>query len=181
MRNLAIIKSFSALLLSGSMLLSSGCFYMVERGQGGVAERYTQPENYLTPGMHPQTESWPVSQESKEKQRYMFRLGRCQALKQVHHQQGLTVTYPHFYQHINLLLTRSLRLHVAGYYQQANDAMNSVEFLLKQADKDVFTDMQPVNHGSLAPHPLSPDKSPQLIPIRDSGTTARSNDQEIIL
>ena len=181
MRNLT-----SVLLLSSGMLLSSGCFYTVEQGQGGVAERYTQPENYLTPGVYPQTESWPNDKDSREKQRFMFRLGRCQALKQVHHQQGMTVTYPHFYQHINLLLTRSLRLHVAGYYQQANDAMDSIEFLLKQADKDVITEMQPVNYSAHFSDTHfsdihSSDTQPVLIPTRDSGSAARSIDQEIIL
>ncbi|MBN3560850.1 hypothetical protein [Aliamphritea spongicola] len=166
--------SFPALLLGSSLLLSSGCFYMVEPGQGGVAERFTQPENYLTPGVHPQTDSWPHTETSLEKQRFMFRLGRCQALKKVHHKQGLTVTYPHFYQHINLLLTRSLRLHVAGFYPQANEAMDTAEYLLKQADKDVFTDMQPV--GSDTPAPEHED-----LPNRDNGTAVRSIDQEIIL
>lgn len=169
------LTSLKAITLAGC-LLSSGCFYLVESGKGGVAERFATTERTFTPGL-PETSQQlqPVhsrpeqlTQKQRAEQLFMQRMHKCQNVKQMHHQQGLTVSYPNYYRHINLLLTRSLRLHVAGYHAQAHAAMDSVEYLLRQAGEQPYQDMLPVSFSCQSAN-------------RDQDPASRAADQEICI
>lgn len=99
---------FTALLLV-SLLLSQGCFYLVEEGKGGVAERFPIPR-----------EQWQLSQ----------RLYQCEAAMTEHNLQGKAQLYPALYQHIQMRLMESRRLFKAEYYPQAELMLEPVETAL---------------------------------------------------
>lgn len=93
-----------------SMSLIQGCFYMVEEGKGGVAERFPIPKNH-----------WQLSK----------RLHQCEVTLTSHDLYGKADRYPALYQQTQRLLTESRRLFKAEYYQQAELALEPVEKILK--------------------------------------------------
>lgn len=99
---------YSALILS--LLLNQGCFYMVEEGKGGVAERFPIPQ-----------EHWHLSQ----------RLHECEAAITEQSLYGKAQLHPALYQQTQKLLTESRRLFKAEYYQQAELTLEPVETVLK--------------------------------------------------
>lgn len=99
-----------ARLLSLTVLLSlQGCFYLVEEGKGGVAERFTVPGNY--------------GYLSK-------RIQHCEAIINEHSLLSKPRSYPALYREARIMLTESRRLYKAEYYQQAEAVLEPVERVL---------------------------------------------------
>ena len=97
-------------------LALSGCFYMVEQGKGGVAERYPIPSH-----------DWSIAK----------RIHKCEAAFTEHELQGKTNRYPALYKATAVLLTESRRLYKAEYYQQAELALEPVEHVLQLMHKNL--------------------------------------------
>lgn len=104
------------LLILVLILPLQGCFYMVEEGKGGVAERFPIPAQHLT-----------LSQ----------RLMRCEAAISAHHLQGKTERYPALYRETLTMLTESRRLFKAEFYPQAELRLEPVEQVLQLMQSDM--------------------------------------------
>ncbi|WP_415911888.1 hypothetical protein [Neptuniibacter sp. QD37_11] len=103
------MKLISLLLLHTTLMTSSGCFYLVPEGEGGVAERF------------------PIKSEVPTLQ---SRLNKCEAVISEHNLNGKQDQYPAIYQEIQLLVTRSRRLYEANYLMQAQLPLEQAEKLL---------------------------------------------------
>lgn len=98
-------------------LALSGCFYLVEQGKGGVAERYPIPSH-----------DWSIAK----------RIHNCEAAFTEHQLQGKTNLYPALYKATSVLLTQSRRLYKAEYFQQAELAIEPVEHVLQLMHKNLY-------------------------------------------
>lgn len=105
------------LLILTLALVLSGCFYMVEEGKGGVAERFPIPS-------HDRTLS--------------DRLHRCEAALTDHELEGITDHYPALYRETQMRLTESRRLYKAEFYQQADLVLQPVEQVLRMMQKGLY-------------------------------------------
>jgi len=108
-----LLIALKALLLTGYALLLSGCFYLVENGKGGVAERY------------------PISYQKIELHQ---RLHRCEAAISQQHVDGKAKTFPAHYQQAKNLVVISRRLYTAEFYLQAQLTLEKAEKLLHALD-----------------------------------------------
>lgn len=102
-------------MLCFSLLLNSGCFYLVEDGKGGVAERF------------PIEHKHPLSDPD-----YSTRLQKCKEKLQQHHRSDYSRRFPVRYGDIDRLLIRSQRLYTADFYPQATLSLQRAEVLLRQ-------------------------------------------------
>ncbi|MCV6612570.1 MAG: hypothetical protein OIF55_17550 [Amphritea sp.] len=118
---LRLLRLFTLLAISGLPL--QGCFYMVEEGKGGVAERFPIPAQHLT-----------LSQ----------RLMRCEAAMSAQHLQGKTERYPALYKETQAMLTESRRLFKAEFYQQAELTLEPVEQVLQMMHQNLH--LKAVSH-----------------------------------
>lgn len=113
MNNLSATLTIS--MLCFSLLLNGGCFYLVEDGKGGVAERFPIDVERQPSG--------PV---------YSARLQKSKERLQQHHRSGNSHRFPVRYDDIDRLLIRSQRLYVAGFHQQADHPLQQAEAMLRQ-------------------------------------------------
>jgi hypothetical protein len=113
------------------IVLSSGCFYFIEEGQGGVAERFPvhQPTNSTVNSL---AVNFPKRFDKCKK-----RLDEYQSSpKYMHH--------PVRYHKIAETLIRSQRLHDAKFYVQANQFLDQAEKqLMALQNKPVPTQPKP--------------------------------------
>ena len=93
-----------------SLTLLQGCFYLVEEGKGGVAERFPVPQPHG---------------------RLSQRLQQCEATMSVHNLHGKPQLHPALYQQVEMRLTESRRLFKAEYYPQAEFMLEPVEVILQ--------------------------------------------------
>ncbi len=94
-----------------------GCFYLVEEGKGGVAERFPIP-----------SQDWSLSQ----------RLHRCEAALTEHSLHGQVELYPALYRETQTLLMQSRRLYKAEFYPQAELALEPVEQVLHLMQQGLY-------------------------------------------
>lgn len=98
------------MLLIFALFNLSGCFYLVQEGKGGVAERF------------------PISQEQ---QTLSIRLHACDASLKELTFNGMATRNPALYQEIVEMLNESHRLYEAEYYPQASETLVPVEQMLE--------------------------------------------------
>lgn len=108
------MNRLAPLLLSASVVFSSGCFYLVEEGQGGVAERFPVPEYQIS---------------------YKQRLADCVDLYMDHIGLGIDRVYPATYTEIEQRMVQSQRLHTARYREHALFQLQQAERLLRQMEQ----------------------------------------------
>ena len=139
-------------------LFSGGCFYLVKEGQGGVAERFngspsmpSATEREIANRHYGREDKW-LYRDIQQRfirslqhspylsdQRFLARLYQCQEVKRQAQHQKLQTQYPNFYAQLDALMTRSLRLQVAGLEKHASEALSCVEKQLQQAASKQFT------------------------------------------
>lgn len=129
---LKTVLRLPALLLP--IALSSGCFYFIEEGQGGVAERFPmhQPDNNATHSLavNSLAINFPKRFDKCKKQLVEYQ----SSPKYMHH--------PVRYHKIAETLVRSQRLHDAKFYVQANQYLDHAENQL-MALQDKAVPVQP--------------------------------------
>lgn len=109
-----VSKTLRTLLIVSSLLFFNGCFYLVEGGKGGVAERF------------------PISDIKIELHQ---RLHRCEAAISRHHVNGKEIYSPVHYQKAQHLVIESRRLYKAEFFMQAQLTLEKAETLLMSMEK----------------------------------------------
>lgn len=107
------MKAVRLTLLWITFTFLSGCFYLVQEGQGGVAERF--PIKY-------------------EKRLLHQRLLNCEIIYSRHDLEGKAALYPAIYQKTRQLLIRSRRFYEADYFLQAELPLEQAEKLLRRLE-----------------------------------------------
>jgi len=115
MNNIKTKTAKATLLLN--LLLCSGCFYLIEEGKGGTAERFNQSQSSTKNNIAPDST-------------YPFRLQQCQQHLQKFHNSTVYLRYPTRYQNVSELLILSQRMHSAQFYTQAILHLQQAESLL---------------------------------------------------
>lgn len=93
--------------------LNSGCFYLVQEGKGGVAERYPLPQHHVG---------------------FEDRLEICLDVYMEHVGIGIDRYFPSTYSEIEHRLVQSRRLHSARYPEHALFQLQQAERMLRQMD-----------------------------------------------
>jgi hypothetical protein len=115
MNNLKTRTAKAILLLN--LLLCSGCFYLIEEGKGGTAERFNQSQS-------------SIKNNIASNSTYPLRLQQCKQHLQQHHDSTSYLRYPARYHDISELLILSQRMHFAQFYTQAILHLQQAESLL---------------------------------------------------
>jgi len=115
MNNLNTKTAKATLLLN--LLLCSGCFYLIEEGKGGTAERFNQSQS-------------SIKNNLALNNTYPLRLQQCKQRLQQHHDSIFYLRNPARYQDISELLILSQRMHSAQFYTQAILHLQQAESLL---------------------------------------------------
>ena len=95
--------------------LNSGCFYLVQEGKGGVAERYPMPQQHHD---------------------FEERLEMCMNVYMEHVGLGIDRYFPSAYSEIEHRLVQSRRLHTARYPEHALFQLQQAERMLRQMDAE---------------------------------------------
>ena len=107
------MKTVTVCTLVLAACLNSGCFYLVQEGQGGVAERYPMPQHH---------------------QGFEERLQVCMDRYLEHIGLGIDRFFPSAYSEIEHRLVQSRRLHSARYPEHALFQLQQAERMLRQMD-----------------------------------------------
>ncbi|WP_372831586.1 hypothetical protein [Pontibacterium sp.] len=101
--------------LALAVSINSGCFYLVEEGNGGVAERFPIP----------------VHQEN-----YDERLAHCLGVYLRHLDHGVDRLYPATYSEIEHRMIQSQRLYSARYYEHSLFQLQQAERMLRLMNQE---------------------------------------------
>lgn len=111
--------------LALAVSINSGCFYLVEEGNGGVAERFPIPEH---------------------QKNYDERLAHCLEVYLRHLDQGVDRLHPATYSEIEHRMIQSQRLYSARYYEHSLFQLQQAERMLRamnQTYRHQFVQLQP--------------------------------------
>jgi predicted DNA repair protein MutK len=102
------------LILIITPVLLNGCFYLVEEGKGGVAERFAINDQKIT---------------------LQKRLKKCEATLKLHAENSQKVLFPARYQQAKSLVIESRRLYEAEFFTPAQHVLEEAEALLTQTEQ----------------------------------------------
>ena len=111
--NTAAIKATVLL----NLVLCSGCFYLIEEGKGGTAERFSQSQ-------------WLTTNNGTFDSAYTLRLQQCKQHLKQYHNSAQYLRHPTHFQEISSILILSQRMHSAKFYAQAKEHLQQAEDLL---------------------------------------------------
>lgn len=108
------LKNLRILILIITTVLLHGCFYLVEEGKGGVAERFAINDQKIA---------------------LQQRLKKCEATLKLHAENSQQVLFPAHYQRAKNLVIESRRLYEAEFFTPAQHVLEEAEALLIQTEQ----------------------------------------------
>lgn len=109
------LKALRILILIITPVLLNGCFYLVEEGKGGVAERFAINDQKVT---------------------LQQRLQKCEVTLNRYAKNDQKLLFPARYQQAKSLVIESRRLYEAEFYTPAQHVLEKAEVLLTQTEQN---------------------------------------------
>lgn len=132
-----------------TLLMCSGCFYFIEEGQGGAAERFP-----VQPATHSSDQEQRKQNIAQGIINYPQRFKKCQQQLAKLQNRALYQRYPVRFDDLSIILIHSQRMYQAQFYPLAMQYLQRAESLIAALES---------NSKSTQPKPEKTYSKPQLV------------------